>query len=197
MSEVATELSLPVAPDLPSLALRDNWWVLIPVAALVAAIQSHVLWALNYVHVFSAILWTGTDMFMGFILGPILRRADLQTRRAIIVRLMPRMLYFMTTITTVTTTAGWYLASWLGLFRLPAPQIWWLYAALAIVAVMAVQGLGILLPTNLRVYFEMRRPAPDGARIGRLMRRYIAVVASQTVLQFAIILIMARFATGI
>jgi len=107
------------------------------------------------------------------------------------------MLYFMTTITTVTTTAGWYLASWLGLFRLPAPQIWWLYAALAIVAVMAVQGLGILLPTNLRVYFEMRRPAPDGARIGRLMRRYIAVVASQTVLQFAIILIMARFATGI
>ena len=170
---------------------------MIPVAALVVAIWSHAVWALNYVHVFSAILWTGTDLFMGFILGPILRRVDFSVRRSIIVRLMPRMLYFMTTITTVTTTAGWYLAEWLGLFRLPAPQIWWLYAALAIVAVMTVQGLGILLPTNLRIYFEMRRPEPDGTLIGRLMRRYIKVVAAQAVLQFVIIFIMGRFVTGL
>jgi len=122
---------------------------------------------------------------------------EFSARRAIIVRLMPRMLFFMTTVTAVTTTAGWYLATWLGLFRLPAPQIWWLYAALAIVAVMTVQGLGILLPTNLRVYFEMRGPEPDGERIGRLMRRYIKVVAAQAVLQFAIIFIMGRFVTGL
>lgn len=198
MSQSVTALTAPAAvQELPSLALRDNWWVLIPVAVLVVAIQSHMLWALNYVHVFSAILWTGTDMFMGFILGPILRRVDFPTRRAIIMRLMPRMLYFMTTITSVTTTAGWYLASWLGLFQLPAPQIWWLYAALAIVAVMTVQGLGILLPTNLRVYFEMRRPEPDGQKIAGLMRRYIKVVAVQAVLQFVIIFIMGRFVTGL
>jgi hypothetical protein len=47
------------------------------------------------------------------------------------------------------------------------------------------------------VYFEMRKPNPDGARIGRLMRRYVYVVASQGVMQIAIILVMARFATGL
>jgi uncharacterized membrane protein len=197
MSQTAATLATPAPVEMPRLALRDNWWVAIPVAALVAALEMHSLWLLNYVHVFGAILWTGTDMFMGFILGPILRRVDFPTRRAIIVRLMPRMLFFMTTVTAVTTTAGWYLATWLGFFRLPPPQLWWLYAALAIVAAMTVQGLGILLPTNLRVYFEMRRPDPDGEKIGRMMRRYIKVVASQAVLQFVIIFIMGRFATGI
>jgi hypothetical protein len=185
------------AADAPSLSLRGAWWVLLPVAALVLAIRSHVLWYLNYVHVFSAILWTGTDIFMGFVLGPILRRLDLPTRRTVLVRLMPRMLVFMPAVSIVTTTAGWYLAEWLGLFQLPPPQVWWLWGALAIVGVMTVQGLGILLPTNLRVYFEMCRPQPDGERIGRLMRRYTVVVAVQGILQFATIFIMAHLATGI
>jgi len=197
MAQAAAFPAAQPAGDMPRLSVRENWWIVIPIAALVFAVWSHVLWFLNYVHVFCAILWTGTDMFMGFILGPILRRVDYGTRRAIIMRLMPRMVFFMTTITTVTTTAGWYLAEWMGLFRLPAPQIWWLYASLAIVALMTVQGLAILLPTNLRVYFEMRGPSPDGAKIGRLMRTYIRVVAVQAVLQFTIIFIMAHFATGL
>lgn len=196
MSGITAPLPRGAAPDLPRISLRDNWWVVIPFAALVAAIQSHIFWFLNYVHVFTAIMWTGVDIFMGFILGPILRRVDLPVRQAIIRRLMPRMLFLMPTVSIVTTTAGWYLAAWMGLFGLPYPQIWWLWAALAIVTVMTVQGLGILLPINLMVYFEMCKDAPDGARVGRLMRRYVRVVASQAVLQFAIIFIMAKFATG-
>jgi hypothetical protein len=43
----------------------------------------------------------------------------------------------------------------------------------------------------------MRKPAPDGARIGRLMRRYVYAVAFQGMLQVAIILVMARFVTGL
>ena len=70
-------------------------------------------------------------------------------------------------------------------------------AALVIIAVLTVQGLGILLPTNLLVYFELRKPVPDGARIGRLMRRYVRMVAFQGSLQVAIIVVMARFATGL
>lgn len=55
----------------------------------------------------------------------------------------------------------------------------------------------MLLPTNLLVYFEMRKPAPDGDRIGRLMKRYIYAVASQGMMQVAIIVVMARFVTGL
>ena len=41
------------------------------------------LWLLDFVHVFSSLLWTGIDLFMGFVLGPILRRVGLPVRREI------------------------------------------------------------------------------------------------------------------
>jgi hypothetical protein len=61
---------------------------------------------------------------------------------------------------------------------------------------MLIQGLGILLPTNIRVYFELKKSEPDMPRIQKLMRRYVKVVAIQAVSQFIIIFIMAEFATG-
>jgi hypothetical protein len=66
-----------------------------------------------------------------------------------------------------------------------------------IITALTVTGLGVLLPTNLMVYFEMRKPRPDGARIGRLMGRYIFFVTLQGVMQIAIIVVMARFVTGL
>ena len=48
---------------------------------MVAAIALGNLWFLNFVHVSSSLLWTGVDLFMGFVLGPILRRVDLPVRR--------------------------------------------------------------------------------------------------------------------
>ena len=182
--------------EAPRISLLENWWIVIPIGVLVAATQSHNRWFLNYVHVFTAILWTGTDIFMGFILGPILRRVSLQARREIIIRLMPRMVFYMSTVSAVTTTAGFVLASRLGLFDWPAPHVYWVWAALAIVTLMTIQGFAFLLPTNLRVYFELRKPQPDMAKIQRLMRFYIKMVASQAIMQFTIIFIMAKFATG-
>lgn len=61
---------------------------------------------------------------------------------------------------------------------------------------MFIMSLGILLPTNLRIYFEMRKSEPDMSRIQKLMKKYIKVVAIQTVMQFVIIFIMAEFSTG-
>ena len=63
--------------------------------------------------------------------------------------------------------------------------------------VFTLQGLGYLLPTNLRVCLELQKPAPDFARIGRLMKGYFIAVAAQGAMQVTIIVIMARFATGI
>ncbi len=193
MTSSATALS----PDLPRISVRDNWWVFILIVVLIAAIQTHLMLFLYYVHVFTAILWTGTDIFMGFILGPILRRVDFPTRRAIISRLMPRMLFYMPTMAAVTTTAGFFLAQWRGFFNLPYPQAYWVVAALVVVAILTVQGLGVLLPTNLRVYFEIRKESPDGAKIKRLMGIYVKAVGSQALMQFAIIFIMVKFRLGL
>jgi len=74
---------------------------------------------------------------------------------------------------------------------------WWVIAALIIVTILTIQGLGILLPTNIRVYLQMCSSDPDMELVGRLMRRYVRVVASQGVMQIAIIVIMTRFVAGI
>ena len=70
-------------------------------------------------------------------------------------------------------------------------------AALVIITILTVQGLGILLPTNFRVYLELRKPEPDRDYITSLMRRYIYAVTFQGLMQVAIIVVMAKFVTGL
>jgi uncharacterized membrane protein len=177
--------------------LHYLWFVAAAFAVMVAAIVSSNLWFLNWVHVFCGLLWTGIDLFMGFILGPILRQVDLPARRAILLRLVPRTLFLMPTLAIITGTTGWYLAQARGFTAMPWPEYGWVAAALALVTVMAIQGIGYILPTNLRVCFELQKPVPDFARIGRLMKNFFLAIAAQGVMQMTIIVIMARFATGI
>ncbi|HKF71062.1 MAG TPA: hypothetical protein VKB68_04880 [Stellaceae bacterium] len=183
----------------PALQIRlaNLWWVVLAVAVMIAAIASHVLWLLNFVHVLAGLMWTGIDLFMGFVIGPILRSCDLPTRRAFITRLMPRMLFLMPTLAAVTGTAGWFLAKDMGFLDVGYPQFYWVLTALILIALLTIQGFGILLPTNLRVCLEMQRPAPDAGKIGRWMRRYVRTVALQGLMQVAMIVVMARFATGL
>ncbi len=164
---------------------------------MIAAILSPSLWLLNFVHVMAGALWTGIDLFMGFVVGPVLRRVSLETRRAMIAGIIPRTLILMPTLSIITSTAGWFLAVRLGYLNLGYPQFWWVVAALAIVAVLTVQGLGYLLPTNLRLYFEVEKTAPDADKLKRWMRTYVRVVAVQGTMQVLIMVVMARFATGI
>jgi uncharacterized membrane protein len=180
----------------PTLSLRANFWISIPIGAVIVAIISANYLFLNYVHVFTAVLWTGTDIFMAFLLGPILRNVSLSTRREVVTWLMPKMIFFMPTVASVTSTAGYFLASKMGLISLDSPTVYWISTVLIIVSVMLTQGLGILLPTNLRVYIELKKCDPDMIKIQKLMRIYVRVVAVQAVLQFVIIFIMANFATG-
>ena len=188
-----------IADTRPALQIRlaNLWWVAAAVAVMIAAIASHVLWFLNFVHVMTGLMWTGIDIFMGFVIGPILRRCDLATRRAVITRLMPKMLFLMPTLAAITGTAGWYLAKEMGFLDVGYPQFYWVLSALVLIALLTVQGIGILLPTNLRVCFEMQKAAPDLPKIGRWMRRYVRTVAFQGAMQIAIIAVMARFVTGL
>jgi len=165
-------------------------------AVMTAAIFSSNLWFLNFVHVMTGVLWTGIDLFMGFVVGPVLRSVSFETRRAIIGGLIPRTLVLMPTLSIITSTAGWFLAVRMGYLDLGYPDFWWVIAALAIVTVLTLQGLGYLLPTNLRLYFEVHKVQPDAEKIARWMKTYVRVVAVQGTMQVAIIIVMARFATG-
>jgi hypothetical protein len=66
-----------------------------------------------------------------------------------------------------------------------------------LITILTVQGLGLLLPTNLRVYLELRRPQPDIPRIQRLTRSYVRLVAFQGLMQVCMIVVMAKFVTGL
>lgn len=196
MAEAATIVT--TAPD-PSTQIqwRNLIWVALAFGVMVWAILSHDVWFLNFIHVVTGLLWTGIDLFMGFVMGPILRRVDFPVRRAVVSRLMPKMIFIMSPLGAIAPTAGWFLAVELGYLDLAYPQMWWFIAALVVTTILGLQGLGVLLPTNIRVYLELQKDAPDADKIARLMRRYVRVVAFQGTMQVTIIVIMTRFATGI
>jgi hypothetical protein len=127
----------------------------------------------------------------------VLRKLDMDVRRAFIMGLVPRTLFLMPTLAVVTGTTGWFLADLVGYLDVGWPQFAWVAAALVILAILTVQGIGFLLPTNLRVCLELQKPNPDYDKIGVWMRRYFYVVASQGTLQIVMIVIMARFVTGL
>jgi hypothetical protein len=186
------------AAEQPSLIrLHYFWYVAAALGVMVAAILSGDRWYLNFVHVLFGVMWTGIDVFMGFVVGPVLRKLDMSVRRAFIMGLVPRTLFLMPTLAIVTGTTGWFLADLVGYLDIGWPELGWVAAALVILAVLTVQGLGILLPTNLRVCLELQKPNPDYDRIGVWMRRYFYVVASQGTLQIVMIVIMARFVAGL
>ena len=190
-------LSAPMDEAPPPINFYNFIWAMGAVAIMIWAIIAPDRWFLQFVHVFSALLWTGVDLFMGFVVGPIMRRMPPDARRAFTMRLVPRMLFLMPTLSIVGGTSGWFLAQQLGYFDLDYPQLWWVIVAVAILVILTVQGIGMLLPTNLTVYFELRKPQPDVERINRLMRFYIFLVASQGVMQVVMVVIMTRFATGV
>ena len=100
---------------------RYLWWSLAALAVMTAAIALGNLWFLNFIHVLSGLLWTGVDLYMGFVLGPILRRLDLSVRRGIVMQLTPKTLFLMPTVSIIAGTTGWFLAVQLGYTGLAWP----------------------------------------------------------------------------
>jgi hypothetical protein len=178
----------------PSLVSQLTWWVLVFPAALIVALAAHNMFLLNYTHVLSGVLWTGADLFLGFILGPVMRRLDPLQRKAVISYLVPRTLLYFPVLALTTGTAGWFLSVWQNLLVPGNPLRPWVFVALAIIFILTVQGMGILLPNNLRIYRELHRPAPNIERISRLNRTNLALSGIQGVFQVLIILVMAHFA---
>ena len=134
---------------------------------------------------------------MGFVLGPILRRVDIATRREIVRRLTPKTLFLMPAVSIIGGTTGWFLAVQLGYTALPWPAFGWVAAALVLVTLMTILGLGFLTPVNVLVCLELQKPAPNLEWIRSWMSRYFYAVAAQGTMQVMILVVMTRFRAGI
>ncbi len=185
----------PVVPDFELVPRKGLPIVGIVLVLLVVALVTNELWALDFFHVAGGGLWTGFDLFVGFVIGPILGRLSPQGRIEFITRFMPKMLLIMPTLVTVTLASGWQLSRAVGSIGVLYPDHWWLTASYIVVGVMAVIALGILEPANLAVLFELKKPRPDGQLIGRLMRRFVYTAGITGAMQIATLVIMTRLAT--
>ena len=179
------------------LDFRNLIWVALVLGVMVFAIVTRHDWLLRFVHVASGVLLTGADILVGFLIGPIVRSLDFAARREFTLKLLPKTLFVMTTLGITAPTSGWFLAVHLGYLDLGFPEFWWVIGALIIAAILAIQGMGVLLPSNLLTYLELRKENPDFERVGRIMRLFFFTVASQGVMQVSIVVIMVKFASGV
>jgi hypothetical protein len=113
--------------------------VAIPLAALgyavtVASVQQH-----TYVHVMAGILWTGIDVFIGAVLGPVVGGLDDEESAAVFQRLTPKTAFLLPSLAFVTIASGITLARRVELF--PHAEPWLaLFTAANLVPILLLLG---------------------------------------------------------
>jgi hypothetical protein len=197
-ARMATASGIAAAHAAPpkSLVRQLTWWALLFPMIMIVALVRHDLRLLNWIHVLSGVLWTGADLFLGFIIGPVMRRLDIPARTAVIGQLVPRTLLYFPAVSLTTGTAGWFLADWLGMLAPGSPQHAWIVAALILISLMTILGLGFMLPNSLRIWLELQKAQPDRELITGLNRFNLLNAGVQGVMQIAIIIVMSRLTLG-
>ena len=165
----------------------------VPIIALVLVLAYGNLLALNYLHVLTGGTWTGIDLFMGIVMGRILKGLEPPARTQVIKKLVPLMLFLMPSLATVAITSGINLASQMGMLTFASPMI---IAAVVIVVILSVQGFGIIMPTEIRIFLELRKKEPNRDRIIKWGMRNVKLAGSQGVFQVVLIFVMANLAFG-
>jgi hypothetical protein len=165
------------------------------VVGLIVAIAGNWLWAIEFFHVVGGGAWTTLDLFLGFVLGPIIGRMSLPARVEFSARFMPKLVLLIPTLVTMTLGSGFQLAHNLGYLDSSYPRHGWIVASFIVVAVMAVIAIGYLEPANIAVLFELKKPEPDGELIAKLMKRFLYTAGITGALQVATLVIMTRIAT--
>ncbi|MEA2320518.1 MAG: hypothetical protein QOD81_368 [Solirubrobacteraceae bacterium] len=186
----------PPRPDFEIVPRKGLPIVGIALAALVAAILSNELWALEFFHVAAGGMWTAFDLFLGFVLGPILGRLAIPARIELTTRLMPKMLLIMPTLVTLTLASGWQLGRYLNTIDSGHPLHGWIVASYIVVGAMAVIALAVLEPANVAVLFELKKPRPNPEVIQRLMKRFIYTAGITGAMQVTTLVIMTKVAVG-
>ena len=164
--------------------------------ALIVAIAANKLWPLMFLHVAGGAAWTILDLFLGFVLGPILGRLSIPARIELVTKLMPKMLIILPTVVTISLAAGWQLGNKLGFVMSQSPNHGWVVASFIVVGIMGVVALGLLEPANIAVLVELKKPEPRPAVIEHLMKRFIYSAGITGAMQIATLVIMTRLASG-
>jgi hypothetical protein len=203
MTAVQAEVKAPpAAPAIPRppasiVPLAGLPFVAAAIGLLIGSIASNWTWGLNFCHVAGGGTWTGIDLFVGLLLGPIMGSLSPQARAEFMARFMPKMALLVPTLVTLTLGSGFQIARHFGILDTSYPHHAWVVASFFLVGGMALIAIGILEPANLAVLFEMRKEQPDVELIGRLMKRFIYTAGITGLMQIGTLIIMTRIPPGI
>ncbi len=159
---------------------------------IVVAIASNKLWPMEFLHVAGGAAWTIIDLFVGFIIGPILGSLSIPARIEMTTKLMPKMVVLVPTAVITTLAAGWQLGLMTGNVISSSPDHGWVIASYIVVGVMGIVALGLLEPANIAVLVELKKPRPNPAVIERLMKRFIYSAGITGAMQIATLVIMTK-----
>ena len=163
---------------------------------LIAAIGANKLWPLAFFHFVGGASWTIIDLFLGFVLGPIMGKLSVPARVEFTTRLMPKMVLIMPTVVTMTLAAGWQLGVHLGTVQSSYYNHGWTVASYIVVGIMAVLALGLLEPANIAVLVELKKPRPNPQVIEKLMKRFIYCAGVLGAMQLITLVIMTKLTVG-
>jgi len=186
-------------PPIPAFDIVPRKLLLFPLvmfALLIVSIAGNTVWPLDFMHVVGGASWTIIDLFLGFVLGPILGGLSIPARIEMTTKLMPKMLVIMPTVVTMTLAAGWQLGVREGTVLTSYHLHGWVVASFIVVGVMAVIALGLLEPANVAVLFELKKPRPNPEVIEKLMKRFIYCAGITGTMQIATLIIMTKLASG-
>ncbi|MFB6295629.1 MAG: hypothetical protein ABEH66_02155 [Halobacteriales archaeon] len=136
--------------------------VFVPLATLgyaltVATIEGH-----TYIHVMAGVLWTGIDIFMGAVVGPVIGGLNEEESAEVFERLTPKMAFLLPSLALVTIATGITLAQRRGLFGNSEP---WLALFTAVNLIPAL----LLIAYRLDAWRDWRWQLPFGvATVGSL-----------------------------
>jgi len=103
-------------------------------ALTTATVQQH-----TYVHVMTGVLWTGIDLFIGAVLGPVIGGLSEEQSAAVFERLTPKTTFLLPSLAFVTIATGITLAQRVGLF--PNSEPWLaLFTAVNLIPVLLLLG---------------------------------------------------------
>ena len=183
------------APRTAIVPLRGLPVVAVVLVGLVVSIAGNWAWALAFYHVVGGGMWTAVDLFMGFVIGPIMRSLSIPARVELTKKLMPKMLLIMPTLVTMTLASGFQLARLNDMFSGHYGRHAWVVVSMVVVAVMAMVALALLQPANVAVLFELRKPQPNPAIVAMLMKRFMVAAGVTGAMQVATLIIMTRLAS--
>jgi hypothetical protein len=172
--------------------------VVVPIAALVYAVTVGSREIHTYVHVMAGVLWTGIDLFMALVLGPVLGGLSVDERAGVFQRFTPKMTFLMPTLALVTIVGGITLVSRVTAFPAADPWLALFTAAATLPALLLIgwqfdafadwRWLGLFALALAASGAWLALTLPDFAMTSPLIALALGIVTVLSVLGFGILL---------